>query len=271
MAEDEADGKIIAEIEKALDAERFAKARDLAARGLKRHPRSGRLWGLMGETLAALGETVAAADAFREACGLLPESPDHAESLADASFRAGRWREAEAAARRALALDPESVTALDILAYLAERDGRIEEADRMLARARAADPEVPFPARMDPESFRERVAEAIERLPGEFRKALDENLSITVEPVPPARLIGDTDPPLDPAILGFYAGVPLLDRGGSSPPPLFPDAIFLFQRNIEHVCGSSEELVEEIATTLYHEIAHFLGFEEDEMEGLGLE
>lgn len=261
----------ILEIEKALDAEEWEEALELAQEGLERHPQSAWLHGFVGESLAALGELDAACEAYERAARIEPGAPEFAEALADAYLRSARFDDARAAAQRALASDPQSAGALDILAYVAERAGDIRAADDFLARARASDPESRGPCRLDESEFRSVVKEALETLPDDFQRALEKNLAILVEPIPSTAVLGSMDPPLDPTILGFYAGVPLPDREPSQSPPALPDTIHLFQRNLEHICGNRDELLDEIATTLYHEVAHYFGFEEDEMEGLGLE
>ncbi|MFN0150616.1 MAG: metallopeptidase family protein [bacterium] len=261
----------ILQIEKALDDEEWEEAIELAEDGLKSHPRSAWLHGFIGESLSALGEYEAACESYARAATLEPGAPEFAEALADGNLRCARFTEARAAAERALLSDPQAAGALDILAYIAEREGNIARADELLARVRAADSCARGPCRFDDAAFRAAMKDALDQLPEEFQKALDKNVAILVEAVPSEALLRSTEPPLDPTILGFYSGVPLPDREPSQAPPPLPDTIHLFQRNLEHVSGTRDELVDEIATTLYHEIAHYLGFEEDEMEGLGLE
>jgi predicted Zn-dependent protease with MMP-like domain len=259
------------DIERALDEGEYEEALDLADEALETHRGSAWLHAYRGEALAGLGEYSKAVASYRDAASLAPDLPQFPEALADLLFRTARFQEARGAAERALALDKEMVGALDLLARLAERDGKIADADALIERARAVEPEIPRPARMSEKEFREVVTEALERLPDEFSKALKENLAIVVDRVPSEALIRSIDPPLDPTILGYYVGVPLPERQPSNAPPALPDVIYLFQTNLEHECGDREELLEEIATTAYHEVAHFLGFDEDEMEDLGLE
>ena len=49
-----------------------------------------------------------------------------------------------------------------------------------------------------------------------------------------------------------------------------PPSIYLFQRNLERYARDSEHLRLEIRTTLYHEVAHLLGYDEDEVDAMGL-
>ncbi len=50
----------------------------------------------------------------------------------------------------------------------------------------------------------------------------------------------------------------------------FPSSIVLYQKNLERACDSKEQLVEEIRVTLLHEVGHFLGLDEEELEARGL-
>jgi len=62
--------------------------------------------------------------------------------------------------------------------------------------------------------------------------------------------------------------VPLPERSATAP-PLFPDEILIFREPLERCCRSAAELVEEIEITVVHEVAHYLGFDEDQLADLG--
>jgi predicted Zn-dependent protease with MMP-like domain len=259
------------EIEEALDEGEFEDALERADEALRARPREAWLLAYRGEALAGLGDLEDAIASYETAEREAPDAPEIPEALADLLFRVARFDDARRAADRALALDDASGGALDVLARLAEREGDVALADRLIGRARAANPDIPKPVRLREADFREVVTEALERLPDQFARPLRENLAIVVEPVPPESLLRSADPPLDPTVLGYYVGVPLPEREPALAPPPLPDVIYLFQRNLEHECDSREALLAEIATTVYHEVAHFLGFDEDEMQDLGLE
>ena len=53
-------------------------------------------------------------------------------------------------------------------------------------------------------------------------------------------------------------------------PQLRPNTIYLFQRNLERAAKDRDDLVEQIRITLWHELGHYLGFEEEDMDDLGL-
>ena len=50
-----------------------------------------------------------------------------------------------------------------------------------------------------------------------------------------------------------------------------PGVVFLFQKNLERMCPDRPTLEDEIRITVWHELAHYLGFGEDEMEEMGLD
>jgi predicted Zn-dependent protease with MMP-like domain len=72
----------------------------------------------------------------------------------------------------------------------------------------------------------------------------------------------------DAVLLGLYSGVPLTERSVEHSGRL-PDVIFLFQEDIELVSDSEQQLQEEIRVTLLHEIGHYYGMDEDDLEKLG--
>lgn len=81
-------------------------------------------------------------------------------------------------------------------------------------------------------------------------------------------LIEDDPPPNEPGILGLYDGIPLTDRD-SSYSGVLPDRIFVFRRPLQEMCSSHDEIVDEVAITVVHEIAHHFGIDDDRLHDLG--
>jgi predicted Zn-dependent protease with MMP-like domain len=113
------------------------------------------------------------------------------------------------------------------------------------------------------ERFEELVEKAVEALPEEYTK-LFSNITIVVEDYP-----GPEDRRLNRGgglLLGLFSGVPYPHKGGffEVPYPL-PDKITLFQKNIEKISSSEDELIEEIQKTLVHEVGHYFGLSEKEL------
>ena len=119
--------------------------------------------------------------------------------------------------------------------------------------------------RVNRERFRELAESALERLPEEYRKYFM-NITISVEDYP-CREDAERLNLKRNRLLGLYSGVPHTDKEGffTIPYPL-PDRIILYQRNIEDICSTEEELVEQIWKTLIHEVGHYFGLSEKDME-----
>jgi predicted Zn-dependent protease with MMP-like domain len=76
--------------------------------------------------------------------------------------------------------------------------------------------------------------------------------------------------PPDDSLLGIYRGDSLMNRSVTSP-PVYPDTIFIFQKPLEAICADMEGLQEQIAITVVHEIAHYLGMDEERLREMGYE
>ena len=118
------------------------------------------------------------------------------------------------------------------------------------------------------QEIRLEVARVLDRLPKQFRDGLC-NLEIVVEKRPSVDLLRaeGLDPRHD-TLYGLYQGVPLPDRSAFDP-PILPDKITIFSEPLLEDFPDPAELREEIRLTVLHEIAHFFGMDEDEIEDLG--
>ena len=75
---------------------------------------------------------------------------------------------------------------------------------------------------------------------------------------------------VEPDLLGLFVG-PNLAEGVESGDPLPPE-ILLFLENLGDYAEGDEEIFrEEVRVTYYHELGHYLGLEEGELEDRGLE
>lgn len=121
---------------------------------------------------------------------------------------------------------------------------------------------------MNHDQIRKVVAQVLDRLPRQFRERL-RNVEFVVERRPSAELLRSEglDPRMD-TLYGLYQGVPLPDRS-SLDPPLLPDKISIFAEPLLRDFTDPEELREEIRLTVLHEIAHYFGMDEEEVEDLG--
>ena len=121
---------------------------------------------------------------------------------------------------------------------------------------------------MDRRKFHRLIEEALDTLPGEIRIRM-ENVTVVVEEEPTDDQIEHAG--LDPAgdtLFGFYEGSPLSERSHDFAMVL-PDRITLFYRPLIETFRCPSEIREQIRRTVVHEVAHFLGLDDDEIERLG--
>lgn len=111
---------------------------------------------------------------------------------------------------------------------------------------------------MSREAFEELVSDALDRIPPELARVMD-NVAVFVE---------DEPDPGDPELLGLYEGTPLTERGEWYAGVL-PDRITIYRGPTQRLCSTTEEIVEEVATTVVHEVAHHFGIEEERLHELG--
>lgn len=113
--------------------------------------------------------------------------------------------------------------------------------------------------------FIEGVAEAVlATVPLEFRERLH-NVPIVLEAQPHAELVREG---FDPRALGLFEG---LELSRANDPSVAPTRIVLFYANLLADFPDREILAEEIEITILHEIGHFFGLDEDDVERLGLQ
>jgi len=115
--------------------------------------------------------------------------------------------------------------------------------------------------------FDHAVKNAIDRIPEEIREHLS-NVTITVQKRPSREMLAELGMTSDNPPLGLYEGASLLERSVLEP-PLYPDTIFIFQEPLEQMCETRAELEREIEITVVHEVAHFLGMDEERLAELG--
>jgi predicted Zn-dependent protease with MMP-like domain len=265
------DEKLVEEIYDALDA--GAPERALAAARIALHdaPDDPVLHYLAGIALIEMEQYEPAERELTRALALDPDDPEFRTARAQARFALCRFDGARDDAERAVATDVSIADARIVLGLVAEREGKFDLADAEFATAAAADPErFPRPVRLTRAAFDGIVVRAGELLPEEFQRRLAE-VPVVVEDVPPAEILLDEHPPLDPELLGLFVGTALPERSYASSGLEAPPRIFLFQRNLERFARDEGELRREIARTLHHELAHYLGFGEEEMADLDLD
>ncbi|MET9026012.1 MULTISPECIES: metallopeptidase family protein [Nocardia] len=114
-----------------------------------------------------------------------------------------------------------------------------------------------MPVTMSADRFEELVGDALDLIPPELTRAID-NVVVLIEPRDPE----------NPHLLGLYHGIALTERdshyGGA-----LPDTVTIYREAILEHCADESEVVEEVAITVIHEIAHYFGIDEDRLHQLG--
>lgn len=113
-------------------------------------------------------------------------------------------------------------------------------------------------------AFEQCVAEALATIPRRFRDAMS-NIAIVVEDEPPDELLEEME--IDPpdTLFGLYQGTPLTERQWAFGNAL-PDRILIFQGPHEREAEDDDDLIVSIGETLIHEIGHYFGMSEEEIE-----
>jgi predicted Zn-dependent protease with MMP-like domain len=121
---------------------------------------------------------------------------------------------------------------------------------------------------MDQRQFEALVEEALDGIPEPFRARL-ENVDVVIEDQPAPSLLRSMgmDPKRD-TLFGLYDGVPLTEREATYGMAL-PDRITIFYRPLVRTFRTPAAIRREIQKTVIHEIGHFLGLDEEEIEGEG--
>jgi predicted Zn-dependent protease with MMP-like domain len=110
------------------------------------------------------------------------------------------------------------------------------------------------------------VAEALAGIPRRFRDAM-RNIAISVEAEPAPDLLREMDIEPPDTLFGLYQGTPLTERQWGYGNTL-PDRILLFQGPHEREADDEDDLVISIGETLIHEIGHYFGLSEEEIEAI---
>jgi len=263
---------VVAGVEAMLEDERFEEALAAIADALA----EGRgnaldLTFLAGDAYLAMGRAVEAEREFRAVLAQDPDCPSSRCWLAMSLLLQWRFAEAEVAVAAARELPDAIVDSHVVQGMLLERRGLIDEAEQCFLRASAIAPDkYPPPVRMTRAEFDREVRKAARKLPRQFRQSLD-RVPVVVQDLPEESLAEGSDrDEVAPDILGLFDGVPLPETESLDLPQLRPNTIYLFQRNLERAAQDRDDLVEQIRITLWHELGHYLGFEEEDMDDLGL-
>ncbi len=112
---------------------------------------------------------------------------------------------------------------------------------------------------MTREEFEDAVRDALDEIPPELAAMMD-NVVVLVE---------DDAPADDPELLGLYEGTPLTERGEFWAAGSLPDRITIYRNPTLALCEDRDDVVEEVAVTVVHEVAHHFGIDDERLHALG--
>jgi predicted Zn-dependent protease with MMP-like domain len=107
------------------------------------------------------------------------------------------------------------------------------------------------------ERFEELVADALDEIPDDLWRLVD-NVAVVVRDGTPGS-----------SLLGLYDGIPLTKRDASYDGMVMPDRISIFRLPILAMCVDEAEVVKQVRITVIHEVAHHFGIGDDRLTELG--
>jgi predicted Zn-dependent protease with MMP-like domain len=114
---------------------------------------------------------------------------------------------------------------------------------------------------MEREAFAKVMQEVLDSLPEEFRDRI-RNVAVLVKDYPPGQTPSSHPRKL---LLGLFHGIPMTKKSVFNL-PTGPDYVVLYQKNIEAVCSTEEEIREQIRLTVIHEFGHYFGMNEEQLK-----
>lgn len=273
-------------IEEAGEYELALKSCDALLTGGSLHPRLDRSFQaevcyLKAKSLFYQDDLEGAIFLIRRAIKCAGDQPTYRGFEGHILFEKGDCEGARRVLERAVVADPDSSHMQYSLGLVLERvaagydpncSGRDAEAAlsasaAAFSRAHAIDPvQFPRPLSVSDEVFRAAVDDALANLPRSIREII-EGVPKLVEDYPSNDLVIRDG--VSPQTLGIFKGVPRTQAVVTDQRPDL-DHVILFKSNLEKTCRDEQELVEQIQVTMRHEIGHYLGLDESDLDRLGL-
>lgn len=232
---DDAIAERLLEAEAALAGEDFEEAERLLLAIETEHPEEAEVWFMRGHLLLAQDDLEAAQSAFEKAVQMEPKDSEAWYELAGVKMARGDEAGTREALLTVLRLDQE----LDAVAEWLTDEARAQIA-----------------------TFAEK---ALERLPAQFRDRL-ENVAVMVDDRPPKELVSEG---FDPRALALFEGPDDFEQRTTSGAAV-PTRIVLFAANLLADFMEPELLEHEVWISVLHEVGHYFGLDEEEVEALGL-
>ena len=121
--------------------------------------------------------------------------------------------------------------------------------------------------RLSRQAFCVLVERALAGLPPQFEQYLQE-LSVDVEDQPDAQTLAALELDDPRSLLGLYHGHPLTERSVHHA-MRWPERIVIYQANVQRICRSRSQIIEQVRKTVLHEVGHHFGLDEEDLDELG--
>src|SRR3989344_8816330 len=114
--------------------------------------------------------------------------------------------------------------------------------------------------------FEELVAEGIDAIPERFLVKW-KNVAVVIADEPTEAQLRENNIPEEETLLGLYEGIPLIERGEGYGGMVLPDKITIFKLPVLEEAGDDEDEIRRVVKeTVWHEIAHYFGYDDEEIE-----
>lgn len=125
-----------------------------------------------------------------------------------------------------------------------------------------------MPHEVDDVEFARLVEAALGQLPEAFRAAVELDVPIQVAPRPTPAQLAELEMEEQDLLLGLFEGPSLMEQQADLS-SIIPARIWLFKEDIEDASADAADLVEQVRVTLLHELGHYFGMDEDDLERVG--
>jgi predicted Zn-dependent protease with MMP-like domain len=121
--------------------------------------------------------------------------------------------------------------------------------------------------RLSDEQFDEVVQQALDSIPTAFNEYL-QDIAIDIEDTPDPQIRRELKLRDPRTLLGLYRGTPL-NRRHVQAPFRYPERVVIYKANIERICRSRDEMIDQVRRTVLHEVGHHFGLDENQLRDLG--
>ena len=117
------------------------------------------------------------------------------------------------------------------------------------------------------EQFEQVVQQALDSIPPDFTHYL-QDIAVDIEDTPDPQVLRELRLRDPRTLLGLYRGTPL-NRRHVDAPCRYPERVIVYKANIERICRTRKQMIDQIRRTVLHEVGHHFGLDENQLRNLG--